>query len=425
MKWYRFQFGVLARNTFGIAICNGVRILAQLAWVVLLARTLGAEGYGVFSGIAGLAITVGGFVGLGLGLKMYQDVAREPSLFVERWSQACMGVVWSIAPTGGILFLLAAMMFHEISLLTLLLIGGAELIGAPLVSLAAFAYASKGRVIAAAAAPVVMAIARVLAVLAMISIHARPELVTYATLHALFTGAAAVAVLASAALKLGAHWHPARLTFLEIKEGLGFSALWASGIAFGALDKALVLKDSNAGVAGAYAASQRFASIVAMPVEALVAAALPRMFRRGAGLQESPRLIPMLFLATSMYGMIAGVCLYWGADMLIWLLGPTFESTTAATRMLAIYVPVYSLRILAAHMLLAHGAVRYRVVAEILAIVVMAVAVSSWVPHLGVIGAAASLILTEMILLCLLTIGAFIYRRKEKIGDAVGTSTST
>lgn len=407
----RFRPGALARGTLGVSACNGARILLQLAWVVLVARLLGADGYGVFSGIAGLAVTVGGFVGLGMGLRMYQDVARDPTLFVTRWSQACSGMVWSYLPLGAVYLLLSAILFPGLDWQVLLLIGIAELLGAPLVSLVAFAYAARGRVMAAAAVPVVMAGARVLAVLAMIALHNHPDLQSYSLLHVLMTGIAVIFLLVGVARILGAHWRLSRVSWPDIKSGLGFSTLWASGLAFGSLDKTLALRYSDAVEAGAYSASQRFASITAMPVEALVAAALPRMFREGAGMREHPKLISILFLATLVYGVVAGVCLRWGAETLVWMLGPAFGSTILVTQLLALYVPVYCIRILASHILLARGAVRYRVISEFIAIVVMAMTMGQWVPRDGAMGAAGAVLITELTLMIMLAIGILVRRR--------------
>lgn len=410
MRWFRPP-GALARGTLGVIAWNGARILVQLIWIVMAARLLGADGYGLFSGIAGLAVTIGGFIGLGMGLRMYQDVAREPTLFATRWSQACSGMVLSFLPLGACYLLLSAVIFPGLDWGVLLLIGGAELLGAPLVSLVAFAYAAKGRVVLAAAVPVAMAGARVLAVVAMMAIQPHPDLRSYAWLHVLMTGTAAFCMLIGAARLLDANWQPSRLSWSDIKSGLGFSSLWASGLAFGSFDKTLALRYSSAVEAGTYAASQRFASIVAMPVEALVSAALPRLFRDGAGMREHPRLLPMLFLATLTYGMAAGACLWWSAGALVWVLGPAFESTIGVTKILALYVPLYCMRILAAHVLLSRGAVRYRVMSEIIAIATMALTMSQWVSRDGAMGAAKAILATELTLVLLFSFGIYLRRR--------------
>ena len=66
----RFRLGGLARGSLSVLGWNVARLGVQLVWMLLLARNLGAQGYGSFSGLSGLAIALSGLVGAGLGLRM-------------------------------------------------------------------------------------------------------------------------------------------------------------------------------------------------------------------------------------------------------------------------------------------------------------------------------------------------------------------
>ena len=94
------RLGWLATNTLRVTFWHSLRVLCQLAWVLLLARALGVAGYGTYSGIAGLAIALSGLVGFGLGLRLYQDVAWAPELFALRWHEASRGWLLSIVPVA-------------------------------------------------------------------------------------------------------------------------------------------------------------------------------------------------------------------------------------------------------------------------------------------------------------------------------------
>ena len=50
----RLMIQALAKSVSVVFVWNAARLALQLAWVLLLARALGPQGYGTFSGLAGL-----------------------------------------------------------------------------------------------------------------------------------------------------------------------------------------------------------------------------------------------------------------------------------------------------------------------------------------------------------------------------------
>ncbi len=162
------RLGNLARNTLAVLFWNVARLGLQLLWVLLLTRVLGAEGYGTFSGIAGLAIAFSGLAGCGLGLRMYQDVAREPHLLGLRWAQAVRTLFFSSVVLSVIFLLTGLVWLPDVSWVLLVGVAVAELISMPVVTFVAFAYASQEKMRASAAAPVIMSAARVFAIALML-----------------------------------------------------------------------------------------------------------------------------------------------------------------------------------------------------------------------------------------------------------------
>jgi O-antigen/teichoic acid export membrane protein len=188
--------------------------------------------------------------------------------------------------------------------------------------------------------------------------------------YAVWNTAAAAMTVALLVLVQRRELHAASATtplrWRDVREGLGFSAVWASSMAFTSTDKALALRLGGADIAGQYSAAYRFVSVLAMPVEALVTAALPRLFRLDAN--RSSRTLMALSSATAAYGACAGVVVWVGADVLPWLLGAEFAATPSTVRMLAIYVPIYCLRTLATSVLLGTNRKAWRFGAELAAL---------------------------------------------------------
>lgn len=395
------RLGGLARSTIGVMAWNATRLLVQLVWVLLLARALGADGYGTFSGIAGLALAMSGIVGLGLGLRMYQDVARQPDLYPRRWHQVWRGLWWSGGGIALLFLVIGRWQFGAFGWDLLIAIAVSELILAPVVTQIAFAYAAHRRMAWAAAVPVVLAVARVLAVLLFQLIGYDGDIAAYAGLHASATAFAIVALLVLQKRNLPADAVVAPLAWRDVKSGLGFSAVWASGLALGSADKAVALKLGGAELAGHYTVAYRFAGIVALPVDALVMAVMPRLFRVGAGMQEHPRILSILAIATCAYGVVAGGAVWLCADAIPWLFGEGFVAAAETARMMAIYVPIYCMRILACNVLLGIGQKRWRFGSELVALALIMIVGVIRIPTGGLGGAVEALIVAESSLMLL------------------------
>ena len=82
------SFGALARNTLWMILGQGVRLLVQFAYFVLIARVLHKDGYGAFSGAVALVAVLAPFAGWGSGNLLVKNVSRDPSSFPLYWGRA-------------------------------------------------------------------------------------------------------------------------------------------------------------------------------------------------------------------------------------------------------------------------------------------------------------------------------------------------
>ena len=402
-----YRPGALARNSAVVMLWSGARLGAQLLWVLLLARELGASSYGAFSGVIALALAMSGFAGLGQGLRMYQDAARAPELLADRWRQASRVLVWSGAGLAVAFMAVAHGMFRGADWSLLTAIALSELVSAPVVSQVAFAYASRGWMGRAAAVPVILSVMRILAVVVMTMLPGGASIGIYAWLHLLASVITATALCVICTRELSIASVDRGLDKSDVWAGLGFSAIQASGLALGSMDKAFALRWGGEVLAGNYVAAYRFISAAVLPVDSLMMAALPHLFRAGAGRVNAGRILLALAIAASGYGILMGTVVWWAAGLLPWLLGPSFSGASAAARMLAIYVPLYCLRTLGTNTLLGFGWKRWRFGCELAALATMGGAAAWWIPATGLAGAVEALLAAEVVLLLLIWGGVF------------------
>jgi O-antigen/teichoic acid export membrane protein len=397
-KLVSFRGGSLARSSLTVMFWSAARLGTQLAWVLLLARALGASSYGLFSGLAALALAISGFVGLGLGLRMYQDAARDAEVLSTRWGQASLLTAMTGVVLAAIYLLVARKMYPAADHSLLLAIAISELVWAPWVTQVAYAYAARGWMGYASAAPVMLSLARVTAVLVLCLLSGGVSIGTYAWLHGLFTAAASLLLVLDSRRRLAIEPAKAAIHWRDIRSGLGFSAMQASTLALSTLDKSFALLWGGDALAGRYIAANRFVSVAALPVDALVMAALPRLFRAVDKPKAAVRALLLLAAGAGGYGVVMGTVVWLGSGLVPWLLGPSFAESAGAVRLLALYVPLYCLRILGTNALLGLGWKTWRFYSEVLAVAAMAAAIAWRVPAAGLEGAVEAVLCAEAFL---------------------------
>jgi O-antigen/teichoic acid export membrane protein len=372
-----------------------VRLAALAAWLFLVAKWLGPGNYGQFMGVAGLATTIAGLAGLGIGLLMYQSVSVDAKQFSTRWRQTLLAYVAS----AGLLFVvflpIAVTMFDGVESSIILALGVSEVLAFPFVGAAAFAFAAHERMGWAAALPAAAAVLRAAVAAFYFVIFTEPTIEGYVIAHA------ATSVLSSALSILSVNVllkpSPARTSIdrHDVRQGLGYSGVWFTGNALTSWDKALALRIGGSELAGLYAISYRIAAVLAVPVDSLVMVVMPRLFRQGSGELHHPKLVLWLCVAIGAYGSLIGVGLILLADYIPTLLGVDFAAATHALRWLGPFVLLYGFRQLSAQILVAQNQKRLRLMAEVVALASMTV-LSLWlIPKMGLLGAVVSMLLVE------------------------------
>ncbi len=85
---YRLCQNSLVKNTLWMLLSQGIRLVLQAIYFIIIARTLGTEQYGVFVGATALVAIVGPLASLGNGNLLIKNVSRNKSLFREYWGNS-------------------------------------------------------------------------------------------------------------------------------------------------------------------------------------------------------------------------------------------------------------------------------------------------------------------------------------------------
>ena len=349
----RWRPGAYARDGLRLFGWLLLRAAAQAATVVLLARWLGASGYGEFTA----ALAVAGFftplAGLGLGGVLLARGARAPEQLPALQAQAAR--LWAISSVAFSLVATAALVWSLPSpqpLWALAALAVAEVAAASWVELVARSKQARHQAHAFGAIQAGLPLARLAALACSLPwLPASPAawMLIYAAISLLY----AAAISGSFCVSM-------RRTAMADSADEPIGALVKEGTPFlvGALSFRLqaefnkpVLAHVGYAQAGALGIAQRVVDLATLPLTALQEALWPRVFaseRPGSRLWQTGAMLVALAL-------LSGAALALAAPALPWLLGPDFDAGSQALIWLALLPAVQLTRNLGNTWLIARG----------------------------------------------------------------------
>ncbi len=327
----------LGHETAQLSIGQGLKLIIQAAYFVLVARSLGPRAYGAFAAMVALASLLSPFTGMGstqLFVKNVRSGKYPPALC---WGNGLLSTF-----TTGLLFtglaLLANFLFHlRMPYGAVISIGLADLLLIPVTGLASCGFAAIGRMKDNAAQNVFISLLRLIAI-AVLAFPAR----TVALNHWAF------AYLLASFIGTGYCFYRAkqlwgnpifRLSDLraDLSEGLYFSIGASAATLYNDIDKIMLARLSSFAATGIYAAAYRIIDVSMTPVRSLATAAYPRFFEKGAaGLTSSYKYALKLMGRTAIYGALVSVLLWFSAPILPYVLGHNYTKSVLALRWLSL-----------------------------------------------------------------------------------------
>lgn len=388
--------GRLARNTLWAITGQTARMLIQTAYFILIARLLGASGYGAFVGVAAMIAILSAFAGMGTGIVLLKEASRNPQMLPFYWGRS-LGVV---AASGAVLVLVSLSIATWLlppsiprSIVLILAISDLVLMPAHLASTQVFQ--ARERLGVMTVLHMVLTVARLLAAVIMMTVVPTPTAQDLAWYYLAATLFAAVVSINYVIREYGAPRWQCQGLLSDLREGSYYSLGTFAHYIISNVDKALLVSLASSGAAGIYTAAQRVSEAVLMPVLALLAAATPRLFQRGekgikASLTVVSRLLPLLLV----YTIAAAVGLYLIAPLLPLLFGAQYQLTEPVARWLAVLPLVHMLHSVAADALTGAGHQRIRSIVVISAAILNVLLNLWWIRESSYLGSAWALLTT-------------------------------
>jgi O-antigen/teichoic acid export membrane protein len=390
--------GAIARSTVSTTSVLMLRLLVQAGTLLILARLLGAVGFGLYSAVAALAVVLGTLATFGTHLVLLGEVSKDRTRRHAILPYALPTTVF----TGGVLFvlylLIAFWVMPEtgIGVPVILALGITELMLQPLIMLASVERQAYGHIARSQLLLILPLALRLLVALMVWATQPAEPLTVFALGYLLATGTSLVVVvrrLPEPWPKLGG-WRWA--TKAELRQSAGYAALNITALGPGELDKTLAVKLMPLGAVGVYAVGTRIVGAVVLPVMAMLIAALPRLFRESAVTHgKSPRLIRWLFIISLGYGIVAGIFLWLAAPIFAWAFGTSYQTLALVLPWLALAVVGLTLRIAAGTVLVTQTRPWARAGFELFGLLALALAALLLAPSLPNAGMPLALAAAE------------------------------
>jgi O-antigen/teichoic acid export membrane protein len=408
--------GRVARNTIWMLLGQGLRLVVQALYFVLIARSLGATGYGAFLGVVALVAIVTPFGDLGSGGLLLQNVSRDKSLFPVYWGKALVkSSASSLVLFVSVVSLSHFTLPHEIPVGLVMLVCASDLLGLNLLQLSGLSFQAFDRLNWTATLFFLVSASRLGAAVILTRVHPHPSPLQWGYVY--FGGTIVVAALAAflVCVKLGRpsfDWQPVPG---EVRQGLYFSVGLSAQTIYNDLDKTMLARLGTLDATGIYGAAYRLIDISFVPVSSLLTASYSNFFRAGVdGISASLAYAKPFLLRALGYAILAFLVLLTCAGLLPRILGPEYARTVEALRWLSILPLIKVFHYFFSNALTGAGHQALRTVIQV-GVAVFNVAINFWLlPVYSWRGAAWSSIASDGLLAVGIGLAALVLARRSE-----------
>lgn len=327
----------MVRGTLWIFLAKGVRIFIQAAYFIIIARALGADQWGAFSGVVAMVAILAPFSSWGTETILVKQVARNPALFSTYWGNTLL-----MTFASGITLLVFAQIIgylvlpKSISPLVIFLISLSDLICLRLIDAATKAFLAVDKLNRNAQINIFFSLKNLFAAVLLITVFPHPTVLEWSFLYLVSTAIAAFQCVSMVNSIISKPQPNPALIPSDIKEGFYFSIGLSSLTISNDIDKTMLASLSTLSATGIYAAAYRILFVVLVPIQSVMAAGYARFFRHGekgihGSLSFAWRLIPF----ATLYATVCAIGLMVFAPIIPYILGDEYKDAIGAVRWLS------------------------------------------------------------------------------------------
>jgi len=347
---YPAEIKTILKNAFWSFRGKVAYTVILTVFYVLLARTLGAEEFGVFTGLLAFLGFFHPFLGFGYDDILIKNIVRDRSNFPQAFGLAILvyGMSGLILLTGAIV--VNEMLFHNpFPILLFLNVILAEFFFR-IIEFFGRAFQGFERLNATSKTLITAGLFKLSAIILFslgIGLDVEDQTVMQWSWYYLAAGSAALLLTGIGTMNtLGMpsfHSRPVLYRF-RFWEGFAFSISKTSNKIYSDVDKFMLLKLSTPYAAGVYSAAYQFIKVAYIPMQSILMAAYPRFFQKGyQGSVAVWSFIKKILVLTGSLGLFVSLAMYLAAPLAPLVLGEEYVETVAILRWMALVPLLQSL----------------------------------------------------------------------------------
>jgi len=327
----------LARNTLWMSLGQGLRLLVQAVYFTVIARSLGANHYGSFVGVAALVGILYPFGTLGSGHLLVRSVARDKRSFPVAWGDAIVtSAACSTVLVAFVILISRTLLPGTIPVHLVLVVAMADIPCQSLITIAGQSFQAFEQIKWMALITLLISVNRLLGALVLVVMHSHPTALQWGSVYLVCTLVTATISFTMVLVRLGAPRIRFRRSAQSLWHGFHFSVTLSAQTVYNDIDKTMLARFGTLEATGIYGAAYRLIDVSFSPVLALLYSAYPNFFRTGrAGIQSSFSYAKPLMRRAVAYGALIGCGLLLCAGVVPYVLGSQYAETTAALRWLS------------------------------------------------------------------------------------------
>jgi len=318
---------------------QGMQIAMRAASFFLVARSLAVAELGIFVSLAAATNLLSPFAGTGAANLLIRDVARDPSLLRQRWDK----LISSLLVSGSALCLAAVVVCRylvggDVPVWEIAAFALAELLLLRFVHLTELTLQGLGKIHQMAQVSILVNSSRLAVSLIFFALPSEVRNIhSWLQLYCANGLLAAICTMWWAFRSFGTPHLGRPANWEDFKQGFWFAVSPFSQIVNNDADKLLLPRLASLASAGVYGAAYRVTTVAFLPVLSMLTVTYPHFFRKGSGgIHHSTRLALRALPIALSYSIVAGCLLYWGAPLVVDILGPGYRQSATVIRYLAI-----------------------------------------------------------------------------------------